>query len=175
MDFVICSVPKFALGVPLQGPAVLKAALQQNGFSCRVFDFNDHLGQSFEKIFNGATWASLEPIFTFEETFKANQYLLKPMLSTWVDYILSCSPKCVGLSVFTHRSYFITREICRMMREKKFAGRLIIGGAHAVCCGENLLKQNLIDQYFVGAAEHALVAYARGNFTKQSLASHTLS
>ena len=49
LDIIICVIPKIMPDAPTVGPAVLKAHLQDAGFTCEVIDLNVKLYNEFLK------------------------------------------------------------------------------------------------------------------------------
>lgn len=163
VDFVICSVPKYTLGAPLQGPAVLKSALRQAGFTCRLLDLNLAFAKRISDLFPGKSWAELEPVFAFERCFDSKKNIFIPLMDEWARQILAYSPRNIGISVFTQRSFFIARGLSRSLRERDFSGPILWGGGYVAHCGEDMKMRGTIDHYVIGEGERAIVEFAKGN------------
>jgi radical SAM superfamily enzyme YgiQ (UPF0313 family) len=161
-DFVICSVPKYTLGVPLQGPAVLKAALQNSGYSCLYLDFNEDLGARISSLFPGRSWEELEPIFAFEKEFASASGTLWPVAKEWAETILEQKPENIGISVFTQRSRFMAKMLTEALRNGGYRKPIIHGGNHSAVSGKAFKEAGLIDHYVLGAGEKVIVEFAKG-------------
>lgn len=163
LDFLICSVPKFHLGAPLQGPSVLKSALQLAGFSCKILDLNHELGKRHSSLFPGKTWADLEPLFAVDSCYQSHRTALRPILHEWATRILDHEPRHLGFCVFTQRSFFIARDLSQELKRMGYAGPILWGGGYSAHCGELMKQTGVIDHYVIGEGENAIVRFAGGN------------
>ena len=57
LDIVICSIPRMSIYYPPAAPAILKACVEEKGFTCKTIDFVIRLHQKF---FNKPIWAKID-------------------------------------------------------------------------------------------------------------------
>ena len=168
-DLVLCNVPFISVAYAPAGTSLLKACLQEQGFTCTVKDYNIKLWQSLsdKKIID-----DLENYFTVNTTLDTDtQILLEQYYELVVMELLDVNPSWIGFSVFTFQCQRATTEILQRLRGR-YTGKIVVGGAGISTRGvassnadyaEKLLADNLIDAYIKGDGDIALVELLKGN------------
>src|SRR5579862_4385627 len=81
-----------------------------------------------------------------------------------VDAVLAARPKVCGVSLQTTESLLAAMTFTRLLRERGFAGRIVVGGHVATLCSESILAAPTgVDVVVELAGERALVGLASGD------------
>lgn len=177
VDIVIINVPGTVAQPIHSAPALLKASLQSQGFTCKTLDFNIRLYHT----------VPAESITDFEGYFcsETNEHLAddaKKMCDNWADEIVEWKPKFVGISVFTYQNRVATRLFCQSLREKTNA-KIVLGGQGLTDGGilgplgfaKELVAAGLADYYIKSEGERSLVELLKGNTTYNGINSDTFT
>ena len=169
-DLILCNIPFMSVAYAPAGTSLLKACLQEAGFSCTVKDYNIKLWHSLS---DKKVIADLENYFTVNTTLDTDtQILVNQYYELIIKELLELNPKWIGFSVFTFQCQRATTEILRRLRGR-YKGKIMIGGAGISTrgiassnadYGEMLIKENLIDAYIKGDADIALIELLKGNY-----------
>jgi len=157
-DIVIITVP-FLQNSPQTGPAILKAVLQKEGFSCKVIDWNFDLIRRCNK---GKTGRRIYGDYdsNMKKFYKKN---FDNILQEWINDIKKLNPRWIGLSIFSFRTAEpIINKICEQIR-LHLPNIKIVAGGHGVSMtvkplGEELLRKKMIDCYISGDGEEAIIS-----------------
>ena len=170
IDIVLCNIPFMSVAYAPAGTSLLKACIQEAGFTCTVKDYNIKLWQSQT---NKETVANLENYFTIQTPADVElQALIEQYYKLIIDELIALNPRWIGFSVFTFQCQRATTEIVKRLRPK-FQGRIMVGGAGISTRGiassqadyaEGLLKEGLIDAFIKGDGDLALVELMKDNF-----------
>jgi radical SAM superfamily enzyme YgiQ (UPF0313 family) len=163
LDIVIISVPGVISRLPPAAPALLKASVEKNGFTCKTMDFNIQFYQ--ESVNHGP----LETYFSTElnpEQRPAAELLIKK----WTADIVSLNPKFIGISVFTYQNRVATRLFCEEIRRQSSA-KIILGGQGlsdggiegSNTFGSELVNAGLADFWIRSEGEISLVELLKNN------------
>jgi radical SAM superfamily enzyme YgiQ (UPF0313 family) len=165
IDIVILSVPGVIQSWPPAAPALLKASIEKNGFSCRTADFNLRFYQEV------SDYAALETYFSTglnsEQAEAASQLVEK-----WTREVLALDPKYIGISVFTYQNRIATKLFCEYI--KKYSTVKIVLGGQGLSDGgiegsmgfaKELQKENLIDFWIKSEGERSIVELLKENYT----------
>jgi hypothetical protein len=174
-DIVIASIPKTSIESPLLAPSLLKSVLKENGFNCKVFDWNYELydktkGTELELFlnFNSDDDLSFSDKNEFDIVWNMG---VKNIAIDWVKEIEIINPKWFGISLFSNNCIYIAIKILELLREK-LPHLKIVAGSDGVrsqkmrpTIGEYLKEKNLIDHYIVGEAENSIVHLLNGDLS----------
>lgn len=189
-DLLLVTVPSNYLHAPMAAPALLKAAVEQNGFSCETLDFSM---KCFQEVFNKDYTQYLEWIkifpgeFNFKNCSDWQRHKLEESLCFFVDLIVEKNPKFLGISVFSYWQQKFTYLLCERLRAQKSDVKLIIGGMGCSAPASNLngvthlnffdkknnfanfmLSQKLVDFAVVNDGELELVSLLQNQTTYQN-------
>lgn len=165
MDCVLCSLPKYALTSPLQGPAILKAALAAHGFSSQVLDLNQEMGRRLGDLFPNLSWEDLEPLLLMHPSYSRIRPQIQQLCKEWAQRIAALQPRSVGVSIFTDRSEWIAEDFLQSLRTHVPYAKIIIGGAHCEYVADRFVQLNLADYAIIGEGEQILPELLMGGFT----------
>lgn len=166
IDIVIVNVPGTLVQEPFAAPALLKAALQEEGFTCKTIDFNLRF---YKTAINNIQ--ELENFFITgvnEECLHDAQSLV----GKWAEEIIKYNPTYLGISVFTYQNRIATRILCDCIKQKSSI-KIILGGQGLTDGGilgpqgfaKELMSIGLIDYYIKSEGERALVELLSGNLS----------
>jgi hypothetical protein len=170
LDIVLCNVPFISVAYAPAGTSLLKACVQNAGYTCTVKDYNIKLwdSQTDKKIIT-----ELENYFTINSSVDPDlQILIEQYYNLIVKELVELAPRWIGFSVFTFQCQRATTELLRRLRPK-FKGKITIGGAGISTrgiastnadFGDKLLEENLIDAYIKGDGDVSLVELLKGNY-----------
>jgi radical SAM superfamily enzyme YgiQ (UPF0313 family) len=163
-DIVFLTLPRLELRAPITAPAILKAMVEQHGFSAFCYDLNLDLWHSIDTEKHGHVWFDTDLTFRYEDKFEEfwNEHI-EPCVPKWLATIQSKNPKWIGITIFSQRSKWVTIRICKMFREKLPNVKIVVGGPFAEFTGPSLYKNNLTDAYVIGEGEEAIVNILNGN------------
>jgi len=170
-DVLILTCPVIFTNAPLQAPAILKAVLQQNGFTSSTLDLN----HEFQKLAtqNANRHDLLKNYFCFgtlvnKEKIDEVDYYIKEVTELIVK---NYKTRHIALSVFTHQSQKFAELLSRSLKKQDRSRKIILGGQGIVSSGINgntdwvngLKKAKVIDAFIVSEGERALVNYLKLN------------
>ena len=141
-DIVFVSVPETNTEGPYLAPFLLKAAVQNNGFKSKAFDFNkDH--------HNNGTW-----------------------VNDWLNEIKHADPKWVGISFMNRKQIDAGKELLSAIRQsmphvKIVAGGYCVGHHKGDEFGVELTKKKLVDHLIKGEGEEAIVDLLNGIYSTE--------
>lgn len=131
MDLLLASLPPNYLNAPSAAPALLKAAVESNGFTCRTVDFSLHI---FKKFFNQDYPRYLDWITIFNDNFDFSDVtadhldLIDQATEEFLTLIDLHKPKFVALSIFSFWQQRFGYFLCCKIKSKRPAVDIIIGG-----------------------------------------------
>jgi Radical SAM superfamily len=126
IDILICSLPSGIINRAPAAPALLKACVEQAGFSARTTDFSlsFYINQC-HKDFNVYS----EEVKLFENYTK---FEMTKSITNWLDdvceIIVQHQPHWVGLSVFSTHQHRATVLVCKILKEKFPNIKILLGG-----------------------------------------------
>ena len=166
LDCLLLIIPRVAPYGPTIGPALLKAHLQQNGFTAKVIDYNIRL---YNDIANTHGKLAHQIWIVEDETFgqllkykPLYKNILRPYIKQYVKECVNLNAKWIGLSLLSQRSIYITSSIIEEIKKVNPNQKVVIGGA-----GAELYKQEfsaghksliIPDQIILGDADEAIVS-----------------
>ena len=126
IDLLICSLPSGILNRPPAAPAILKACVEQAGFSAKTEDLalNFYVNQchrEFEVYYKKTK--VFEPFVNFVLTDDVTQWI-----DNFCNIINQYNPKFVALSVFSTFQHRACVLLCRTLRESFPDIKIILGG-----------------------------------------------
>lgn len=166
IDIVIINVPGTLTKIPMSAPAILKANLEKNGFTCKTIDYNIEFYNrvSKDQIINLEKYF-ISPEYSYNQTAES-------LIDSFVDELIKLNSRFIGISVFTYQNQIATEIFCRKIKEKS-AVKIVLGGQGLANAGlngimsfpEKLLASKLIDFYIRSEGEQSLVELLRANIT----------
>lgn len=166
LDVVIINVPGTISRTPPAAPAILKASIEKNGFTCKTIDFNIEFYHS-----EHPNLKDIENYFLTElNTEYADQ--ATDVIKKYVDRIIELQPKFIGISVFTYQNKVATKLFCQEIKKNSDI-KIVLGGQGLSDGGilgpqgfaKQLLNLGLIDFYIKSEGENALVELLKGNYS----------
>jgi len=171
IDLILLNVPAVSLSYPLAGTAILKAAVEKNGYTSKIIDLNYNLMHDINQDYSVA----LESYFTLGHSLdEAFNLSYQQFLEESVNSILLLNPRFIGISVFTFECQKFTVDICNKLHDKNYSGKIVIGGAGLSTTGiatkvndfgNKMVNIGLVDYYIRGEADIAIVELLSGNTT----------
>jgi hypothetical protein len=170
LDIIICVIPKIMPDAPTVGPAVLKAHLQDAGFTCEVIDLNVKLYNEFLKYDDGDQFFDQDAVFKcrdidnvdkiFGDTYNKYKYFF----DEWIEYFVNKNPKFIGLSLLSVMSSAFAIKLSQLIREHLPETKIIWGGAE-VTRGRTMqyYDAGLIDHWITGDGEQPIVKLLQGD------------
>ena len=180
-DIVICSLPPYPINSLPAAPSILRACVEQYGFSARTIDLNQYLyniecNKSQEEYTIVAD--ALTPFINFTILPIADQDATKKFIAGAARKILELNPTYVGLSVFSSYMHKATYMLCKQLKELSPNIKIILGGRGVDVPIKQmnqdlglptplrdmftpfctfLIKNNLADHTIIGDGEEAIV------------------
>ena len=159
LDIVICSIPRMSIYYPPAAPAILKACVEEKGFTCKTIDFVIRLHQKF---FNKPIWAKIDNWLILSDLHDPEILdIMKEEITEWAKEISNLNPKWLGISVFSYESHKITRLFCSIMKRVNPNIKIVLGGMgvtdDANNFAPNLKNLGIINEYIRGDAEESLI------------------
>jgi radical SAM superfamily enzyme YgiQ (UPF0313 family) len=179
LDLLLASIPPNYINEPSLAPALLKAAVQQYGFTCRTLDFSLHLYQNiFEN--NYQEYLNWTDMFgegrDFDKATTQQLCLIDKAMDEFIKLIDKFQPKFVGISFFSWWQQKFGYLLCKRLRQQCPEVKIIIGGAGVSVTpfelqtminlstwdrnnsfGAYMLKSKLTDHVIYNDGEQALV------------------
>ena len=121
-DIVLMSVPLLQLDSAITGPYALKSVLQNEGFSCKVYDFNTYL---WYEIGDRAPelWDPNGTVFGIQEDLDTYLHIIHPVIEKYVSEIMEHdNPDWIGITQFAWTSGNITKLIIAEFKNQGFMG-----------------------------------------------------
>jgi|LakMenEpi03Aug12_release.lakeMendotaPanAssembly.Ray.scaffolds.fasta_scaffold210817_2 radical SAM superfamily enzyme YgiQ (UPF0313 family) len=178
IDIVLINVPGTNGKMPLLAPAMLKASIIKNGFSCKTIDFNIRFKNEY---FQHQDYANLDTFFLTEYLDPKLKPTVDCMIDTWADEILEYDPQYIGISVFTYQSRAAAEIFSRVLKQKRPNIKIILGGQGISQGGINgvssfplkLQQEGIIDYFIKSEGELSLIELLKNNFSYPGINSNT--
>ena len=168
-DILILSIPFVDTHSPLCAGASLKSIAERARFSCSVVDLNILT----VRFINGQKERN-----KFLDFFNSGYIhpTIQPLIGQYTNDVVSLvkryNPKILGLSVFSFDSRAFAVRLCKEIKNKYPDIQIMLGGAGLTDTSsddpnfaENLQKEQLIDHFIKGDAEHSFYEFLTGNKT----------
>lgn len=132
LDLLLASIPPHYLNEPSLAPALLKSAVETQGFRCETLDFSLHV---YNKIFQKNYQEYLNWIDIFGESRDWSKISVAQLENTqraideFVDLVISKQPRFVGLSIFSWWQQKFAFLLCQQLRQRCPQSKIILGGA----------------------------------------------
>jgi radical SAM superfamily enzyme YgiQ (UPF0313 family) len=175
LDIVIVNVPGSITKSLFAAPALLKAAIQSEGLTCKTIDFNI----LFYSTVDSDTITELENFFStgFNEECREDA---EQLVNQWANEIIKHNPVHLGISVFTYQNRIATRMLCDCVKQKSSI-KIILGGQGLTDGGilgaqgfaKELISHGLADFYIKSEGERALIELLKGNLDYPGINSDT--
>lgn len=164
-DIVFLTLPRLELRSPITAPALLKACVENEGFSAYCIDLNLDLWLRLDSEKYGHVWFDTDLTFRHEDKFIPfwNDVIL-PCAENWLQLIQEKNPRWIGITVFSQRSKWVTIQLCKLLRERMPTVKIVTGGPYSEQVSPSLFKDKLADAYVVGEGEEAIVHVLKENF-----------
>jgi radical SAM superfamily enzyme YgiQ (UPF0313 family) len=189
-DILVLSCPLTDTKQPMHAGAVLKSIANKAGFSCTTIDLNaitikwllnnSQNAKNFPGVFLDSS--TIRSYFWNGQVNHQTQECIDTFTGMVLEIITKYQPKILALSVFTDHSRTAAKLISQIVRQHFPGIKIILGGAgivnpdaedsfyHPVAqpgqisFAEKLLRNNQIDFYIQGDAEHAFLEFLKGNY-----------
>jgi hypothetical protein len=131
LDLLLVSIPPSELEAPPLAPALLKAAVESNGFKCQTVDFSL---ECFEKIFDKNylvfnEWCNTLPDhFDWKKITQEQLDLLDRATDLFITLLQKFNPKYVGISVFSNWQQRFAFFLCQKIKKSNLDINVILGG-----------------------------------------------
>jgi hypothetical protein len=181
IDVLICSVPSGIINRPPAAPALLRACLEQHGYSANTVDFSLLL---YTELCNSDynVYDCVNRQFESYTVWKND-----PKITAWLDLCIKeislLSPKFLAISVFSYFQHRATVLLCEAVRQSFPTIKIILGGYglpesylitfknfRSVSAADKLSKfsdymqrHHLVDHLIIGEGEQQIVNVLSGN------------
>ena len=158
MDIVLLTIPYTDSKVPPSAPAILKAVLDNHGYSSDFIDFNAEILNST----NNVKIAFRDFAISHNPS---DHNTLERICKNIVDRTIEKSPNYVGMSIFTYNSLEVCEFLCLMFRIHAPWIKIILGGQglgnNGINSDNNFAKKikqlDLCDYWIKSEGERALI------------------
>jgi len=170
-DIVLANIPRTDPRAPYLGTFLLKSIVQNNGFTCKSFDWNRDL---HDKTKNNKIFDRSDLYFNLKEKFDIlwNDDL-EDICHGWIKELQECNPDWFGITFMSQRQVHMGRKLVELVREKLPNTKIVVGGFFVASkpfkVGADLKKEGLIDYYINGEGEDAIVELLKGNDALQGI------
>ena len=140
IDMLIVAVPVLDLQYPPSSPAVIKACVNQAGFTAKTVDLNlllkDVCG-NYDKFlrvqynFENVSQTETNTDSALEMFFDNDKEIINEWLIRSLDIIDGYKPRWLGISVFSYKSHKATLLLCDAVRRKFPNIKIVLGGRGA--------------------------------------------
>lgn len=163
-DIVFLTLPRLELRAPITAPAILKATVEQHGYSAFCYDLNLDLWLNIDTSIHGNVWFDTDLTFRYEDKFKEFwKTVIEKHTDRWIHVIKEKNPSYIGITIFSQRSKWISISICELIRKHFPKVQIIVGGPFAEHTGPHLYKKGLVDVYVIGEGEEAIINILKGD------------
>jgi hypothetical protein len=131
LNLLLASIPPSYVSDPPLAPALLKAAVESNGFTCQTVDFSlECFEQVFSKNYNAFNdWGKIFPdYFDWEKVTETQTALVNQATDLFLDLIAELSPEYVGISIFSIWHQRFAYFLCKKIKDSKSNVKIILGG-----------------------------------------------
>lgn len=164
LDIVFLTLPRLELRAPITAPALLKACVEKEGYKALCLDLNLELWHSLDVSKDGHIWFDTDLTFRHEDLFREFwNTKLKYEAETWISALERLSPRWVGLTLFSQRSFWIVKMLCELLKQRLPDVHRVVGGPFCDTVGPKLFQTELVDAYVVGEGERPIVELLRNN------------
>jgi|LakMenEpi03Aug12_release.lakeMendotaPanAssembly.Ray.scaffolds.fasta_scaffold201614_2 radical SAM superfamily enzyme YgiQ (UPF0313 family) len=131
LDLLLASIPPNYLNAPSAAPALLKAAAESNGFTCRTLDFSLHI---FKKFFHQdyplyLDWTNVfNDSFNFVNITAEHLDIIDQATDEFINLIDLYQPTFVALSIFSFWQQRFGYFLCKKIKTVRPHIRIILGG-----------------------------------------------
>jgi hypothetical protein len=168
IDILICSVPGTFSDRPALAPAVLKASVQEYGYTAVALDLNIEVYNAVKKSSNRVM---LENFFLRQEISPQTSTEIGDLIEYCIQRIVSYKPRVLALSLLTQDNQFFAIWLCWYVKIQHPELHIVIGGSGIknfiaesnISFAQLLYDKSLIDGYINGDGECSLVEYLKDN------------
>ncbi len=169
-DLLILFCPFWTPTLAPMGPALLKAYIEKEGFSCFTLDLNVELYNAASPEYK-EYWEMKNGFYYPEDKLSVVKYYnsIEALRAYYISKIVSLNPKRVGASLYTATRLFselFLEELKHFMPDTEF----LIGGPHIAPYENNVdyyLSKSYIDVLVQGEGEIALLEYLQNADNKR--------
>jgi hypothetical protein len=182
-DVTLISVPFSIIENPPLGIAVLKGAVESDGFTCKTID----LGMDLYARCNNdrAFFDSVQTYFSTPNTKASDEILnvVDKFVNQWAIDLVNSNSRWIGISVFSYYAHYSTFLLCSLIKKLNPLQKIVIGGPGSgtkmteemwgefqitemeklLSYGDIFKKRKLVDAWILGDGEQALIDLLRGN------------
>lgn len=173
LDILIVTVPIVYPMSPPIGPAIINAVVHNAGYSGKVLDLNIELYK--EKNLHDLFYKENES-FSFYPGVRENresfintyEKYLKGFCEKWARKIINYNSKVVGLSLFSHQSFFMAQKLAEEIYKLKADARVVIGGPYALSIIKDQYTRDLLPEsvdVIAGEGEVSIIKYLEGELS----------
>lgn len=172
-NLVLLSSPRVETSYPIMALAQLKAVVQQNGFTCKTFDFNFWLYEKTKEGELSYIWDVSDYSWQNAELFNKISPTLKKLFEEFYnENVKPLNPEVIGVSSLSWLSWHAITLMVENIRNIEGNQCKVILGGPAISMKDfeikpfyrNLKKNKLIDDYIAGDAEVSIIEYLKGNY-----------
>ena len=155
---VLAIVPRIQddFGYTPAGPALVKGAIVNAGFDCKIFDFNSDIDHRYQA--NKELMVPIENWFMNYNFYSSKIFkIVEQLISDWANQILDYDPTHVGISVFSYNSQRATRMLSTVLKARNPNIKIFIGGAGINTDDQfptHCLNEKIIDCWIRGEGEN---------------------
>ena len=164
-DILIVTAPYTETEYPLQAPAIIKASVEQHGYTANTYDINYNFIK-MEKT-DLVKFNLLKNFFSFGTVKEKNNLnIIENYINETAELILSkFNPKFLAISVFTYQCQKFSEMFSQKVKSIDPNIKIIFGGQGLTTQGINssdswvktLKKGNILDHYIISEGEVAII------------------
>jgi anaerobic magnesium-protoporphyrin IX monomethyl ester cyclase len=131
LDLLLVSVPPSHISEPPIAPALLKASVEANGFTCRTVDFSlICFNKTFNKDYTAFNnWCNILPEhFDWSNVSEDQSKLTNQVIDEFISLLSEKNPKFVGISVFSFWQQRFVYFLCKKIKKLNLDVKIILGG-----------------------------------------------
>jgi radical SAM superfamily enzyme YgiQ (UPF0313 family) len=141
IDLVVCSLPAQVIDRPPGGPALLKSAVEEAGYTCRTLDLSiDFFVEQCDK--NVDQYNALTSAFRPQESYSEQADMAaQDWVNASIRKLKKINPTLIGLSVFTFFQHRATVRLARAIRTHLPDAKIIAGGMGLIINASSLSQE----------------------------------
>ena len=167
MDCVIAAVPFTDTIKPLLAPALLKAQVQQAGFTAKAVDLNAELRQ---RMLTHRHWSLIVEFYKTGRLDSAIAAEIESQIQFMADRVLADSPRMIAISMFTYDCRWATRWLAWEIRRRSASVEIVLGGSGLFedgfgesGFGKELVRLGIVNAWIRGDGDITLPGWLQGN------------
>lgn len=184
-DIVLVSLPYNNLETPPLALAVLKGAVENEGFSCHTYDLSLELYKNCNK--NRDVWLTVQEYFVAPVNDDKIKTIINDFISYWAKTLIDQNSRYIGLSIFSFFAHTCAAMLATELKKINPAVQIILGGPGCstppaelvqsrysltgaekiMTFGQFMKKRQLVNNVIAGDGEQALIDLLSNNLQQK--------